>query len=433
MVMEPAAAVGLDPMAASVPTSFHAPESSHLCSPPFFAAARASSGGGEVVVRWPAEWEAHGATVLAWPVRDDVWRDGAGPARRAVVAVAKAILSFDEPVIVCVSREAGMESARQMLPPEVMLVACEYDDVWLRDIAPVFVRASEGLCGVKFGFNAWGSQCYSTWERDSAFGAELCGELRAHVADVPGLVLEGGAVHTDGQGTLITTESVVLDAQRNPGMSRDEAEAMLKRSLGVSVVIWIRSGLAHDQDTRGHVDNLLTYVRPGEVLLSWTDDEEDEEFHVVREALAVLEASVDARGRRLVVHTVPLPPRMHTTEKEAAGVVSQEGTLPREAGGRLCGSYVNLALVNGCGIVAPLFGPAACAGLEGYVGEGGDGGTYADLVDAAAMDALQRAFPDRRVVGVPAREIILGGGGIHCMTTHFPAKIVGGAEEPHEG
>lgn len=309
-----------------------------------------------------------------------------------------------------------------MVPRGATLVAIEYDDAWMRDIAPVFVTdaATGALHGIKFGFNAWGAQCYSGFERDLQFGSQLCAALGARPVEAPEIVVEGGALHTDGQGTVITTESVVLDPNRNPGLSRDEAEAIIKRTLGVSVVVWIPSGLATDRDTRGHVDNLLTYVRPGEVLLSWTDDEADEEYEVVREARRVLEASVDARGRRLVVHTVPLPPPLHTTAREASGVASAEGTLARCAGDRICASYVNLAIANGRGIVAPLFGPSANATCEGYAGDG-DGGAKADAFDALAMDALRAAFPDRRVVGVPAREIVLCGGGIHCMSKHVPS------------
>ena len=213
-----------------------------------------------------------------------------------------------------------------------------------------------------------------------------------------GFVLEGGSIHVDGEGTLITTEECLLNRNRNPELSRQQIESLLHQHLGTDTVIWLPDGLFNDE-TDGHVDNFCCYVRPGEVLLAWTDDPQSPNYSRCQAAMAVLSNTRDAKGRQLIVHKMPIPGPLHATVEECAGVDAAEGTQERDPSIRLAGSYVNFLIVNG-GIIAPKF--------------------Y-DPMDAEAEAILQRLFPEHRVVMVPGREILLGGGNIHCITQQQPA------------
>jgi agmatine deiminase len=210
--------------------------------------------------------------------------------------------------------------------------------------------------------------------------------------------MEGGAIHVDGQGTLLTTEECLLNPNRNPGLDRVDLEAALREYLGIEKVIWLGQGVFNDE-TDGHVDNLCCFVRPGEVALTWTDDPSDPQYRISRDALARLSVARDAQGRKLRVHRVPQPGPLFVTEEEAAGVESRPGSRPRTAGDRMAGSYVNFYLANRR-VVVPLLDPQT---------------------DARVLRVLRRLFPQREVVGVPAREILLGGGNIHCITQQLPA------------
>ena len=211
-------------------------------------------------------------------------------------------------------------------------------------------------------------------------------------------MLEGGSIHVDGEGTLITTEECLLNRNRNPHLSREEIENVLREHLAIDTVIWLPDGLYNDE-TDGHVDNFCCYVRPGEVLLAWTDDQNDPNYPRCQAAMRVLESARDAKGRQLTVHKMPIPGQIHATAEECAVVDIVDGSQERIPEVRLAGSYVNFLIVNG-GIVAPSFD---------------------DPKDEEARAILQSIFPEHRVVMVPGREILLGGGNIHCITQQQPA------------
>lgn len=212
-----------------------------------------------------------------------------------------------------------------------------------------------------------------------------------------GFVLEGGAIHVDGQGTLITTEECLLHPSRNPSHSRDAIEALLRSYLCVAVIIWLPEGLWSDE-TNGHVDNFCCFIRPGEVLLAWTDDPKDPNHSRCQAALAVLTQAKDAQGRSLTVHKMPLPAPIYASIEECAGVDTAEYSQARDPSIRLAASYINFLIVNG-GIIAPSFG---------------------DPQDTEAAKRLQALFPERRICMIPSREILLGGGNIHCITQQQP-------------
>ncbi len=351
--------------------------------------------------RMPAEWEPHSQTWMVWPERPDNWRLGGKPAQAAFTAVARAIAEF-EPVTICVS--AGQyENARARLDgSNIRLVEISTDDAWVRDTGPTFVTNASGeVRGVDWGFNAWGGfdgGLYWPWHRDDQVASKILEIERCDRYRTGGFVLEGGSIHVDGEGTLITTEECLLNKNRNPHLSREQIEAVLREHLAIDTVIWLPDGLFNDE-TDGHVDNFCCYVRPGEVLLAWTDDVNDLNYPRCQAAMRVLESARDAKGRQLVVHKMPIPGPIHASEEECAGVDAAEGTQERDPSIRLAGSYVNFLIVNG-GIVAPSFD---------------------DAKDEEARAILQRVFPEHRVAMVPGREILLGGGNIHCITQQQPA------------
>ncbi|WP_110666540.1 agmatine deiminase [Salinicola halophilus] len=348
--------------------------------------------------RMPAEFAPHEACWMLWPQRPDNWRLGAKPAQRAFAEVAR-VIAQSETVIVGASDEQ-YENARDQLPPHVRVVELSSNDAWMRDVGPTFVTHPDGrLAVIDWDFNAWGGLkggLYFPWDKDRRIRRKIAGMLGVPCFSAP-MVLEGGAIHVDGEGTLITTEECLLNPNRNPSLDREEQEVLLADYLGIDKVIWLPAGCYQDE-TDGHVDNLCCFVAPGVVALTWCDDVDDPQHAISRRALEVLEAARDARGRRLTVHKLPQPGPLYLAEEDANGVDRLSSSRPRRAGDRLAGSYVNFYIGNRV-VAMPLLDPA---------------------FDEIARARLQALFPERRVVGVPAREILLGGGNIHCITQQQP-------------
>jgi agmatine deiminase len=349
--------------------------------------------------RMPGEFEPHRGCWMLWPHRRDNWRDGALPAQRAFVAVAAAIARF-EPVTVGAAA-AQFEFARAALPAAVRVVELSSDDAWMRDVGPTCVVDDRGAVrGVDWRFNAWGGLrggLYFPWDRDDLVARKVL-EVEGLDRYRAPLVMEGGAIHSDGQGTLLVTEQCLLNRNRNPQLSREQIETYLRAYTGARVVVWLGEGVFNDE-TDGHVDNLACFIAPGEVALLWTDDSRDPQHASSRDALERLMDARDARGRTLRVRRIPMPGPLYMTRSEAAGILTRAGAKPRHARERLAASYVNFYVANG-GVVVPLLDPKR---------------------DGGVLTRLRRLFPGRRVVGVPAREILLGGGNIHCITQQIPA------------
>lgn len=351
--------------------------------------------------RMPAEYQAQRRIWMLWPERADNWREAAAPAQAAFAQLASSIADF-EAVTIGVN-PAGLDRARTLLDPRVELAVIASNDAWMRDTGPCFTLNAAGRRrAVDWGFNAWGGSddgLYRDWAADDAVAGRVA-ELAGWPATRGPLVLEGGAIHVDGAGTGLATVPCLLNPNRNPGLARGEVEATLHDWLGIEQLIWLPEGLAGDE-TGGHIDNLCCFLRPGLVALAWTDDPTNAHYAVCRQAAEALAASRDATGRALEVLALPLPegvaPMSH---EESAGLCPQAGTRARPPGTPLTASYINFLFVNG-GIILPAFGVSE---------------------DGAAAAILRQAFPERRVLSLPAREILLGGGGIHCVTLAEPAR-----------
>ncbi len=328
----------------------------------------------------PAEWSRHLCTFMEWPNNEATWRDSLDNARVAYAQVARTIARL-EPVIM-IAQSAAAESASAMCGPSVRVLEMEHDDSWARDNGPTFLINNRGeIAGVNWIFNAWGlkSNC---WSRDDQVAPLLLRKLGIPCFDAP-IVLEGGSIHVDGEGTLLTTEECLLNPNRNPRLTRAEIEAALGRYLGIDKVIWLKYGL-HGDETDGHVDNTACFAGPGRVLMQVCNDPADPNYERTLVNMGILEKATDARGRRLEIIQVEQPPAAFHNGK------------------RLPMSYINFYLANG-GLIYPFFG----------------GGCK--QADRNAEAVLRSAFPDRTVVGVAGTNIIRGGGNIHCITQQMPA------------
>lgn len=327
----------------------------------------------------PPEWADHERCWMAWPNRPGRWGDRLEAARDAIAEVAHHISRY-EPVTM-LAAPADMADASIRCGEDVDVLMVDVADPWLRDTGPTFLVGSDGtLGGVDWRFNGWGGKVDST--ADQAVAAAIIGRARAQRFAAP-LVLEGGAIHTNGAGTIMTTESVVLNPNRNPGLDRAGAEAVFRDFLAASEVIWLGGGYEQD-DTDGHVDNLACFSGPNAILAITCDDESDPNFAVFQDNLERLRAATDDAGRVFDVTTVPQPRR-----REVDGV---RQTL----------SYLNFYLV-GRGEDRAVIIPA-----------------FDDPADDEANDIIAAAFPGRTVVQLTALDIVIGGGGIHCLTQQQP-------------
>lgn len=361
----------------------------------------------------PGEFEPHEGCIMIWPERPGSWRNGAREARRAFRDVIAAIAE-SEHVYVAVS-ETSRASAKELLcgkeqwQKNVTLFAAETDDAWARDVAPTFVRKEDGknppqICAVNWEFNAWGGTVdglYASWEKDNAFAGLFADRFGYELIDAAPFVLEGGSVHSDGEGTVLVTEACLLSAGRNPKLSREEIEERLRRYLGAEKVLWLPRGIYMDE-TNEHVDNVCAFLKPGEVVLAWTDDTSDPQYALSKRCLDYLECVRDAKGRSITVHKLPIPTHpVCLTEAEVEGYAFEEGEDEREIGERLAASYVNFYFSNEA-VVMPVFG-----------GENEES-------DMRAVTLMEQWNPGRKVIPVYARDILTGGGNIHCITQQIP-------------
>lgn len=346
----------------------------------------------------PAEFSPHYGCILIFPERSDSWQYGAYAARKAFVKICTAIAE-SEKVTVCAS-EKQYENARRMLPDNIRVVEMSSNDSWARDYAPTFVTNGKDIRGVNWRFNAWGGLydgLYFPWDKDDKMARKLCDLYDKDMYDAGDFVLEGGSIHVDGEGTCITTEACLLSGGRNPDMSKEEIEEKLKEYLGIEKVIWLKRGIYNDE-TNEHVDNVCAFVKPSEVVLAWTDDKNDPQYEMSKSCYDILSESTDAKGRKLTIHKLYLPKPVCITAEECEGLDTMDFEPTRTPNERLAASYVNFYISNES-IVMPFFN---------------------DPADEKAKAVLEKLFPERKVIGIYARDILIGGGNIHCITQQIP-------------
>ncbi|MGW2662975.1 agmatine deiminase family protein [Nocardia tengchongensis] len=328
----------------------------------------------------PEEGDPHVRTWMAFGAGEHVWGAELLPVvRDNLAAIARAIARF-EPVSMLV-RDEEMDLARGLIGgANVELVPAALDDLWMRDTGPVFVKGATGMAGVDFNFNGWGGK--QRHAQDAKVAEIVTGRAGVETLHT-GLVLEGGGIEVDGQGTGIITESCVLNDNRNPGWSKADVEAELKYLLGLEKIIWL-PGIKGEDITDGHTDFYARFARPGVVVAGLDTDPDSYDHDVTQRHLEILRGATDVHGNALQVEVIEGPAQVRPQYRDQKDFAA---------------GYINFYVCNG-GVIAPQFGDQ-------------DG-------DSAARDTLERLFPGREVVQIDIDGIAAGGGGIHCTTQQQP-------------
>lgn len=351
----------------------------------------------------PAEFSPHSGTIMIWPERPGSWGKNPEQAEKTFGKIIKEI-SKHEKVYVSVS-EKSFARAKKMLGSSAEIFKIKTDDSWARDTAPTFVVNKKGeIRAVSWQFNAWGGEydgLYKNYENDNRFAGEISKKLNIDCYDAGDFVLEGGSVHSDGEGTVIVTEACLLSKGRNPQMAKAEIENNLNRFLGAKKIIWLPRGIYNDE-TNEHVDNVCAFVSPANVVLAWTDDTSDPQYAMSMADYEILQNETDAIGRKINIHKLYVPEHpVLIREQDCAELEFEEGEDTRNPGERLAASYVNFYFANDT-IILPIFGKENSTS------------------DKKAVELLSRLCPKRQVVPIDADLIIRGGGNIHCITQQIP-------------
>lgn len=328
----------------------------------------------------PAEWEEHERSLIEWPVVDSLcWPENYEEVCEGYAEVVKAMAQFEK--VTLIVNEDTKEMAQRLCGDNVEYLTIPHNDAWVRDNGPTFVwDENKNLAGISWKFNAWGEK-YLPYDLDDAVAGQVLRHFNVRCFDVP-LVLEGGSVHVDGEGTLLTTEECLLNTNRNPHLSREEIEETVKKYLNVSKIIWLKRGLYGDE-TDGHIDNICCFAKPGTVILQTCYDPEHPNYEITKENLEILRNTTDAKGRKLEIIEIPNPPQRFYNDESL--------TL----------SYLNFYFVNN-GIILPVFGGDAAE------------------TDSKAEEILQKIYPDRSIVKVDGMKLIKEGGNVHCITQQMP-------------
>ncbi len=337
--------------------------------------------------RMPAEWEPHAATWLAWPHKVASWPGNFEPIPGVWVEIVRALAPHERVDILVNDDAAAVEVRRRLLAAAVSDANVAFhviptDDAWARDHGPTFITRRAGgrveLAAIDWLYNAWGGK-YPPWDQDDAVPCQVATRLEVPLFQ-PGIVLEGGSIEVNGCGTLLTTEACLLNPNRNPSLSREQIEAVLRDYIGVRHILWLGEGIVGD-DTDGHIDDLARFVDPHTVVTVLEDDPHDDNYERLQENYQRLRRMTDQDGRVLDVVTLPMPAPVYYD------------------GQRLPASYANFYIANGV-VLVPVFD---------------------DPNDTLALQTLQGLFPQRRIVGINARAMVWGLGAFHCVTQQQPA------------
>ena len=335
--------------------------------------------------RMPAEWEHHECCWMQWPYENPKLNSyGAVPTwshfdfekgRLAWAKVAKAILKFEK--VKMIVHPKDMNSAKKLLDPKIEIIEFNIDDCWARDSGAIFLLNNENkLGGVDWEFNGWGK--FSPHDSDNKI-ARFMIEHSSATYFKSDMILEGGSIHVDGNGTLITTEQCLLNKNRNPYLSKEDIEKNLRKFLGVNKIIWLKHGT--DEGTDGHIDNMACFTKHGTVIALSCSDKNDSYYERVNENLEILKTSTDSKGRRLEVIELEMSYKRLIPDDDEPS------------------SYINFYIANN-GIIMPSFND--------------------ENADNNAKKIIQSAFPDRKIIAINGIDILMGGGNVHCITQQQP-------------
>jgi len=349
----------------------------------------------------PFEGDKHSGTIMLLPYRKDTWRKNAEPALKNYKEVILAIAKY-EPVYVGISPKIYSRVINEYTGiKNVYPIKIKYNDAWARDNSPIFVTNKNRMRIVDFRFNAWGGDVdglYSNYHDDDLLTRNFAKVFKVERYYLDDFILEGGSIHVDGEKTCLVTKACLLSKGRNPLLSQLEIEETLKIYLGVSKVIWLNHGIYEDE-TNEHIDNMACFIKPGVVALAWTNDKNDPQYAYSQEAYKTLKNATDANGRHFEIIKIKLPKPLYMTDKEAKSIkVGRYDAKPREGGSRLAASYINFYQGEKF-VILPSFGVPE---------------------DKLAKKQLQNLYPNKEIIQIDSREILLGGGNIHCITMQIP-------------
>jgi len=339
----------------------------------------------------PAEWEEHSATLLHWPSNKETW-----PGKRlervekVYLNIIEALCQFEKIILLVQNdkiqeRVKNLFSKRGIENTNIHLITYSLNDVWVRDCGPIFVKQESEFVITDWEYNAWGKK-YSPWDADNNIPTFIADRFSINCISIE-MVLEGGSIEMNGKGDLLTTESVLLNPNRNPDLNKGEIEEKLKMYLGTENIIWLKSGLAGD-DTDGHIDDLTRFLNADTVLTMICEDENDINYEVLQENLEILRSAKLNNGESLKIETLPLP----KTRIEGITVDGSE-FVPA--------SYANFYIANGC-VLVPL---------------------YDERYDQQALDLFGKYFPEREIIGIQCSDLVWGQGSIHCITQQLYSNI----------
>ena len=349
----------------------------------------------------PAEFDRHYGTLMLFPFRTDVWREQGKPAQEAFFEVAKAI-ARQEPVFIGVHSKIYQSVLKRFKFRNISFFKLDYNDAWMRDVGPTFVRNLKGILrGIDWKFNAWGGKVdglYAPWDLDDRVASQVLSKFSVDRYRTENFVLEGGAIHVDGEGLALVTEACLLSKGRNPKLSKANIETLLKDYLGVEKVIWLPRGIYLDE-TNEHVDNIACFVKPGHVLLAVPKNKQDPQYALSMASFKALKESTTIDGKKIKITRMPMPEPIYRTVQQASSLAKSKQSKHRLKDERLAASYVNFYFANGALIVPSFDQPEQ---------------------DEAAYVTLRKIFPNKKIVMIPSLEILLGGGNIHCITQQIP-------------
>jgi agmatine deiminase len=338
--------------------------------------------------RMPAEWEPHLATYMTWPHNLETWPGKFDPVPEQYAAVAAGLSRFETMRLLVVDAAAAEQARALLQQADARMDRLEFltyatNDSWIRDYGPIFVVRDDPLgtrsqLALDWKFNSWGDK-YGCYDLDDVIPRRLAAQFGFECLEVP-LVMEGGSIDVSGAGSLLTTESCLLNPNRNPGLGRQEIEEYLRVFFGVSNILWLGDGIAGD-DTDGHVDDLARFVSRDTIVTVIEDDPTDDNYRPLAENLERLRSMCDQDGKPFKIETLPMPPALY------------------HEGQRLPASYANFYIANGA-VMVPIFGHPS---------------------DERALAVLSRLFPGRKVLGFHCLDLVWGLGTIHCLSQQHPA------------
>ena len=350
----------------------------------------------------PADFHEHECSVLLWPYGVEYWRLNSEPIQAFYEEYIRAIAQFEPLKVGVVASELERVTKRFENISEkydIEFFEMEYDDVYVRDTTPTVYFENGQKFVVEWSFNGWGGAekgICSTWDKDNSVSSQISEKFKLK-SIISEYICEGGGLLFDGLDTLILVKNTILNNNRNKFVSEREMTQHFKSILPIKHVIWINSGLANDE-TDGHIDNVCAFKNPNEILLAWTDNPLSSQYEIVRNAESIIKNNYELMERPLTIHKIPIPNVKARTDTECEGIEIENVSYERFKNEILLGSYLNFIFVND-GILLP---------------------RYDCEEDSIAIQTFTDIFPSRKIYTLNSRELILGGGSLHCSSYHIP-------------